>query len=97
MYYSDEKNLLSYFLFVDFEKDFDFLGLNFIIKSLEKFNFEQDFIKWIQTFYNNIPSSIINNRHTCQYFQIGRGVRQGDTLSCYLFIICIELLSPAGL
>ena len=47
MYYSDENDLLSYFLFVDFEKAFDFLEWNFIVKFLEKFNFGQDFIKWI--------------------------------------------------
>jgi len=87
---TDTKGLL---MMVDFKKAFDSLDWNFIFKTLEKMNFGSSFINWVKLFYNDIESCVINNGITSPYFKIERGVRQGDPLSAYLFILCVEIMS----
>ena len=40
-------------LFLDFEKAFDSIEWNFLYKTLNKFNFRQNFIKWVKILYTN--------------------------------------------
>ena len=61
-------------------------------KTLQFFGFWESFCSWIKTLYNDISSCIINNGHCSDCFKLGRGVRQGDPLSIYLFILVLELL-----
>ena len=78
---------------IDFKKAFDSVNRNFMLETLSAFNFGPTFIRWIRTFYQNITSSVMNNGFSTHPIDIRRGVRQGDLLSPYLFIICLETLA----
>lgn len=80
---------------IDFEKAFDSLEWDFLFKTLDKMNFGVSFIKWVKLFYTNIESCIANNGTSSNYFKINRGVRQGDPLSAYLFILSVEVMAQA--
>ena len=93
MNYTKHKKLSGFLLFIDFEKVFDSIKWDFTINCLEKFNFGKDIHTLVKTFYNDVFKCVINNGTTCQYFKVGRGVKQGDPLSSYLIIICVEMLA----
>ena len=76
----------------DFEKAFDSLSWPFLFKALKSFNFGESFIKWVSTLYSNISSCVLNSGFATHMFEVRRGVRQGDTLSAYLFIMALEVL-----
>ncbi len=80
-------------LFLDYEKAFDSLEWNFMFSVLEKFNFGQNFIKWVKILYTNTLASIKNNGWLSKTISLGRGVRQGCPLSCLLFVLSVEVLA----
>ena len=82
-------------LFIDFEKAFDSVEWNFLDGALKFFNFGKSMRWWVKTFYKNINNTVLYNGHCSNSFLVSRGVRQGDPLSPYLFIICAELLADA--
>ena len=78
---------------VDFEKAFDTLDFQFLIRTLHKFNFGPSFIQWMRILCKNASSCVMNNGFTTGTFLLGRGVRHGDPLSPYLFKLALEALA----
>ena len=66
-----------------------------LFSTLYNFNFGPTLCDWVETFYNNIASSIKNGGMSSGYLNLGTGVRQDDPLSANIFIIVIELLATA--
>lgn len=77
---------------LDLEKAYDRLVWPFIECCLNKFNFSTFSIKLIMNCVASSKTSIQVNGYRTPDFHPSSGIRQGDTLSPYIFIICLEYL-----
>ena len=72
---------------MDIEKAFNALDHNFLISTLEKYGFGKNFISWIKILLRNKELCVLNDSTVTKCFLLGRGVRQGDPISAFLFIL----------
>ena len=93
MHYAEVKKVEGLLLLIDFEKAFDSLSWTFIYKVLSYFGFDEDTISWIRLFNTDIEARVCQAGHLSEPIKIRRGCRQGDTISCYQFIIAAEILA----
>ena len=80
-------------LLIDFEKTFDTINWNFLLQTLEFYNFGPFFINWIKLIYKDIYSRVANNGYISETFGISRGIRQGDPISALLFLPVAEIMA----
>lgn len=77
-------------LALDQEKAYDRIDHEYLWQTLKAYNFTEKTIKKLQNLYKGAKTSIRINGCVTEPFEIHRGVRQGDPLSCLLYNIAIE-------
>ena len=77
---------------MDIEKAFNSLDHTFLISALEKYGFDKIFISWVKILLRNLESCILNGGTATKYFLLGKGARQGDPVSAYLFVSTLQIL-----
>ena len=86
-----EANLKSLIVSLDAKKAFDSVSHIYIEQCLKSFGCHS-FVPIFKTLYRDLKTDIIINGRIVSGFAVKRGVKQGDALSCILFIMCMEPL-----
>ncbi|GKD64970.1 putative RNA-directed DNA polymerase, eukaryota, reverse transcriptase zinc-binding domain protein [Tanacetum coccineum] len=72
---------------VDFEKAFDSLRWDYFDAIMEQLGFGNKWRMWIASCLKNSRASILVNGSPTSEFELSKGLRQGDPMSPFLFIL----------
>uniref|UniRef100_A0A8C6T8R1 Reverse transcriptase domain-containing protein n=1 Tax=Neogobius melanostomus TaxID=47308 RepID=A0A8C6T8R1_9GOBI len=90
-----ESNTPTAAISLDAEKAFDRVEWQYMFRVLNRFGFGQVFMRWIKILYKNPVAAVQTNGIISSFFRLGRGTRQGSSLSPALFNLALEPLAQA--
>ncbi|GJT52534.1 RNA-directed DNA polymerase, eukaryota [Tanacetum coccineum] len=83
---------LGYVFKVDFAKAYDSIRWDYLDDALNAFGFGSRWLSWIQGSLNSGKASVLVNESPTSEFQFHRGLKQGNPLAPFLFILIMESL-----
>ena len=89
---ASDSQIDAYFVSLDFKKAFDSINQHWLFRVLQKMNFPTKFIRTINSLNRDANVRVLVNGFRTKRVSINRGVRQGDPLSLYLFLLAVEPL-----
>ena len=91
-----QKNI--YFCFIDYAKAFDCVDQNKLLKNLKEMGIPDHLTCLLRNLYAGQEATVRTGHETTDWFQTGKGIRQGCILSPYLFNLYAEyFMRNAGL
>jgi hypothetical protein len=90
--YCKQHNIDAVLVLLDAKKAFDSVNHEYIDTVLVNYGFGEVFRHYFKTLYKDLSAKILINGYLSEKISIERGVKQGDALSCAIFILCIDPL-----
>ncbi|KAJ0547939.1 putative RNA-directed DNA polymerase [Helianthus annuus] len=78
---------------IDFEKAYDNINWGFVIDVLRQMGFGARWRQWIWGILSSARAAVLVNGSPTFEFNCGKGMRQGDPISPFLFVVAMEALS----